>query len=161
MKVATIVALVLAAATSFPSSTASAQPREERGGRVPYDRRLEPPPPPPQTREWVRLATPTPTKYGTEWIVLGEKAGMYRMLRIEAISGVVHLRRVRVDFANGRTTTFNVDQWLNLRRPNARIDLGALRSVEKIVVTTARSPAGTYVVYGTSRTPTGELVAAR
>ncbi len=154
-----IVAVLVLAATSI----SGAQPREERGGRVPYGPRMRPrPAPPPRTGDWVRLATPTPTRHGTEWIVLDPRTSEFRALRIEATSGTVHLRRVRVEFANGQVSTFHVGQRLTHRRPNARIDFGVRRHVERIAITTARSPAGTYVVYGSERLPPmGELVAGR
>ena len=159
MKVSMIVAVLLVAATSI----SGAQPREERGGRIPYGPRMRPrPAPPPRTGDWVRLATPTPTRHGTEWIVLDPRTSEFRALRIEATSGTVHLRRVRVEFANGQVSTFHVGQRLNHRRPNARIDFGVRRHVERIAITTARSPAGTYVVYGSERLPPmGELVSRR
>jgi len=157
MKVRTIVALLVAAATSI----AGAQPREERGGRVPYGERWRAHPPR-HAGEWVRLATPTPTRFGTEWIVLGHDAGAFRTLRITALSGSVRLRSVSVDYSSGKTATFNVGQLLTLGRPSTRIDLGAPHYIERIAVTTARSPAGTYVVDGAwSLSPTGELVARR
>jgi hypothetical protein len=163
MKVPLVVALLFAVATSISGSTASAQPREERGGRVPYGPQMRPRSPPPQrTGDWVRLATPTPTRFGTEWIVVGPSAGTFRTLRIQATSGTVNLRRVRVEFTGGRVSTFHVNKRLNHRRPNARIDFGTSRYIERIVVTTARSPAGSYAVYGSWRhAPMGELVSLR
>jgi hypothetical protein len=165
MRTFTIVALVLAAATSFSSSSAGPQPREERGGRVPYNPKWNPRPPPlPPHRagDWVTLATPTPTRFGTEWISVGPNAGAFRTLRIEAVSGTVHLRRVQVDLASGKVLTFNLDRWLDRRHPHARIELGAPYFIDNIVVTTARNPAGSYAVSGSwSLTPAGDLVAFR
>lgn len=164
MKVTTIVALILAVATSIPSSPANAQPREERGGRVPYGPKLRvpPAPPPPRDGDWVRIATPSPTRFGTEWIVLDPTASAFRTLRIEATSGTVQLRRVRVEFTDGKVATFHVNQRLTARKPHARIDLGAARRIERLAVTTARAPAGMYVVYGSSRlAPASDLIAAR
>jgi hypothetical protein len=147
MKVPTVVALVLAVTLSGSSS---AQPREEEDVRpVPYGHAQ------PQFRhdgDWVKLATPTPTRFGTEWIILGRDLGAFRTLKIQATSGTVHLRRVRVEFSNGRVTTFRVDRWLARRRPDALIDLGAARYIDRIAVTTTRVPAGHYVVYGAWRT---------
>lgn len=164
MKVPTIVALVLIVATSIPISPATAQPREESGGRVPYGPKLKrpPPPPPPRDGDWVRLATPSPTRFGTEWIVLDPATSAFRTLRIAATSGTVHLRRVRVEFTDGKVATFHVNQRLTARKPNARIDLGAPRRIERLAVTTARTPEGMYVVYGASRlAPAGDLIAGR
>lgn len=159
-----VLALMVAAATSLASSTGNAQPREERGGRVPYGPKLRkpPPPPPPRSGDWIQLATPTPTRHGTEWIVLDSRTSELRTLRIEATSGVVHLRRVRVEFVDGKVATYHLGQRLTSRLPNARIDFGTRRQVERIAVTTARHPAGTYAVYGSwSIAPRGELIAGR
>ena len=152
-----IVALIAGVATSI----ASAEPREERGGRVPF---TEPQSrtAPPRVGDWIRLATPTPTRFGTEWIVLGRSSGAFRMLRIESTSGVVHLRTVQVEFTTGKSASFNVEQWLDVRHPSAVIDFGMSRFIDHVVVTTTRAPAGTYVIFGSwSIPPSGDLVARR
>ena len=158
-----LVALMVAASSSIASAQPTTQPREERGGRVPFGRwRAKPPTPPPRTGDWIKLATPTPTRFGTEWIMLGQSAGAFRALRIEAVSGTVHLRVVRVELTGGKMATFNVDQWLDARHPNTRIDLGSAVYIDHLAITTDRVPAGSYVVYGAwSIAPTGELVALR
>lgn len=157
MKTAMLVAML---ALTAASSAGNAQPREERGGRVPYGPNWRRPPPVPPRTGWINLATPTPTRHGTEWIFLDESVGPLRVFRIEAISGTVHLRSVRVELASGRVLTFSADRWLDRRRPNTRIDLGALHRVERIAITTARSPAGSYVVYGAAVVPRDDLVAS-
>lgn len=145
MKVPAVVALVLAV---MLSGSSNAQPREEDVRPVPYGR------PQPQFRydgEWVKLATPTPTRFGTEWIILGRDLGAFRTLKIEATSGTVDLRRIRVEFSNGTVATFRVNQWLDRRRPAVQVELGAGRYIDRIAVTTARTPPGHYVVYGAWR----------
>jgi hypothetical protein len=154
MKAFTAIALVVLAT----ASTGSAQPREERGGRV----ELREVQPPSHADGWLRLATPTPSRYGTEWVVVARTAGPLRALRIEATTGSVHLRRVVVEFQDGASATFNVDQWLDRHHPNARIDFGAPRRLASLAITTAKVPAGTYTVYGSrSPVPTSDLVARR
>ncbi|MBL9013748.1 MAG: hypothetical protein JNL83_06210 [Myxococcales bacterium] len=159
MKVATLVAMLAIAASS---TAGNAQPREERGGRVPYGPNWRPRPPAAAPRAgWVTLATPTPTRHGTEWIFLDDSTGPLRVLRIQATSGTVHLKQVRVDLASGKVLTFSADRWLDRRRPNTRIDLGALHYVDRITITTARRPVGSYVVYGAAIVPRDDLVAQR
>lgn len=164
MKIPAVLALLLA--VGITGSTTRAQPREDQNGRVPFPgqrHRPQPPPPPPrQVGDWVSLATPTPTKWGTEWIVVGPRAGAFRSLRLDAVEGTVHLKRVVVEFRNGTTRKFPVDRVLTKRHPSTFIDFGAPRSIDRIVVTTARKPAGSYAVYGSwAKTPTDELVSVR
>lgn len=154
--------LLVVLAVVAPSPGARAQPREERGGRVPYGPNWRrPPPPAPPRAGWRELATPTPTRHGTEWIFVDESTGPLRVLRVQATTGTVHLRRVRVELANGKVLTFAADRWLNRARPSTRIDLGGLQSVERIAITTARAPAGTYALYGAAIVPRDDLVAGR
>ncbi|MCX5747669.1 MAG: hypothetical protein NT062_34830 [Proteobacteria bacterium] len=143
-----IVALVLAAVT-LSSAPAMSQPREEYSTRVPYDGRLiRPPAPQRRAGAWVMLATPTPTRFGTEWIVPASTAGPCRTLRIEATTGTVYLRWVRVEYVNGKSRMFRLEQWLSRARPTALIDLGAPQLIQRIIVTPARMPAGMYAVHG-------------
>src|SRR5512146_1294366 len=123
MRVTPILAFILVAATS----TAIAE-HEELGGRVPFssDHR-----PPVTARDWVRLATPPPTRYGTEYIIVGRDAGWFRTLRIEAVSGIVAVRRIQVLSPGRFSKTFYVERWLDVRHPVAYIDLGAPRRIDQ------------------------------
>jgi len=145
MRVPTILAFILVAA----SSTAIAE-HEELGGRVPLSTKEYRPPV--TDRDWVRLATPTPTKYGTEYIIVGRDAGWFRTLRIDAVAGTVVLRHIRILSPGRFSKTFYVDRWLDARHPVAYVDLGVPRRIEQIVVTTDRFPNGVYTVYGSSGT---------
>jgi hypothetical protein len=150
MKALTLIAMLAA-------GTASAQPREEHGGRVPYHAPL--PSQPTVVDDWVPLTTPTPTKHGTEWISVDRTVGPIRTLKLVATSGTVHVQRVQVVFAGGRTATFNLDRHLSPRRPSANIDFGGRVIVEQVIVTTARRPVGTYTVQGSlGAAATGVLV---
>lgn len=146
MRVPTILAFILVAA----SSTATAE-HEELGGRVPFSTR-ENYRPPVTDRDWVRLATPTPTKFGTEYFIVGRDAGWFRTLRIEAVAGTVVVRRVRIVSPGRFSKTFFVDRWLDARHPVAYVDLGVPRRLDQIVVTTDRFPNGVYTIYGSSGT---------
>jgi hypothetical protein len=122
---------------------------DEPGDRVPFsshERRR----PPRTNRDWVRLATPTPTRYGTEYIVVGRDAGWFRTLRIEVTSGTVMLRSIRLTSRGALRKTFHIDRRLDARHPVAYIDLGGQRLIDQLAVTTDRYPRGAYVVDGSS-----------
>jgi hypothetical protein len=160
MKPSILLALVAAVA----SSVAHAEPREERGGRVPFTEpsRSRIPAPPPRVGDWVALATPTPTRFETEWIVVGRAAGAFRTVRIQTTAGIVHLRSVRIELPTGKVMMFAAEHWLDARHPNADIDLGAPRYIAHIAVTTARMPAGAYTVFGAAGlSPAEQMIAAR
>jgi hypothetical protein len=111
--------------------------------------------------DWLELATPTPTKWGIEWIMMSPHAGAYSKLRIDAVSGVVYLQRVTVKFADGTSQIFNVGRRLSARRPSAFIDFGRPRQMTDIIVATARRPAGEYAIYGAWGTVPDATVALR
>jgi hypothetical protein len=98
--------------------------------------------------DWASLASAIPTRHGTEWITVGRQAGAFHSLRIEALSGTVHVRSIRVEFSNGRISTFYVARTLDRRHPQTFVELNAPRFIESIAITTARRPAGSYAVFG-------------
>ena len=164
MRISSVIALVLVAAIT--SSTGSAQPREERGGRVPWPgervRPHRPPPPPHRAGDWVNLATPTPTHHGTEWISIGRNAGAFSTLRIDVVSGTVNVRTIRVDFSNGEIARFYVGKHLDRRHPSAFISLSQPRWIDRIAITTSRWPTGMYTVSGSwAPVPNQDTVASR
>ena len=111
---------------------------------------------------WVNLAMATASTRGTEWIAIDRYAGAFRSLRIDVAAGTVLVRRVTVEFHNGTSSTFDVDQYLTSRQPSTFIDFGAPRGVDRIMVMTAREPAGSYEVYGSwGKTQADALIAAR
>lgn len=156
--------MIIAVLAGIATSIASAEPRDERGGRVRLTEPARPhtSSPPPQVGDWVPLATPTPTRFETEWIALGRGAAAFRTVRIQATSGIVHLRSVRIELPTGKVIMFTADHWLDARHPNADIDLGAPRVIAQIAVTTARMPAGAYTVFGAAGlAPAQQMIAAR
>jgi len=131
---------------------ATAQP----GGayRVPYSGHIE------HRRGWVRIGTPTPTRFGTEYFVVGPQAGWFRMLRFDRTWGVVQLRQIQVVTRGRPTQILNVNVRLDRFHPSTYIDLGRARGIDQLIVTTARSPYGSYSIYGSSA-PVIPDVAAR
>lgn len=99
------------------------------------------------------LASPTPTRFGTEFIPIGREAGVFRSLRIDLTAGTVFLRRVRVTFASGYVKVYRIERWLDPRHPTTYIDLGVRRELDQVAVTTSRAPAGSYAVFGSSGPP--------
>jgi hypothetical protein len=154
MRIATVSAVVLSAAIT--TSGTYAEPIEEDPAAVPGARVRTPP-----RDRWVSFASWIPTRHGIESIPVGRQAGAFRSLRIDALSGTVHVHSVRVEFSNGRMATFFVSRRLDRRQPQAYIDLIAPRFIDNIVITTARKPAGSYAVYGAQGLATGYDMIAR
>jgi hypothetical protein len=156
MRAHLLLVLGLLAATTAP---AIAQP-EEDGSRVPFRgsgeryRRSR------SEHDWVRIASPTPTKFATEYIVIGKDAGVFRSLRIEAVSGTVVLRRVLVLTHRYAMKTFNVRRRLDTRHPSFYIDLDGVTRIEQIVITTDPRVAGSYAIYGSAGHTAPVLVAS-
>jgi hypothetical protein len=159
MKVSTGFA-VLALALSAP---AAAQPRaEETSGRVRINDVGNPRVTPPVRGEWVELADPSPVKHGTMTVMVGEDAGNFGQLRIEAAKGRVVVLRVKVFFEDGTSKVIHVDKTLRADKANlVDLKLGTPRRIDRIKVTTETYPRGEFAVYGSSATEPGAAVAAR
>jgi hypothetical protein len=157
MRTHLLLVLGLVAATTLP---AIAQP-EEDGSRVPFRGSGERYQRSRSERDWVRIASPTSTKLGTEYLIIGKDAGVFRSLRIEAVSGTVVLRRITVLTHPHAVKRFNVRRRLDAQRPSFYIDLGAATRIEHIVITTDRRVAGSYAIYGSAGRTAPVLVAGR
>lgn len=120
---------------------ATAQPGDDY--RVPYSGHVE-------HRGWVRIGTPTPTRFGTEYFVVGHQAGWFHMLRFDRTWGTVVLRQIKIVTRGRETRTFNVNVRLDARHPATYIDLGRPRAIDTMIVTTDRWPYGSYTIYGSS-----------
>jgi hypothetical protein len=112
-------------------------------------------------QDWVTLATPTPSRNGTEFIVVGRQAGWFRTLRIEAVSGRVFVRKL--DVYSGRfRRSYRLDAWLDASHPTLYVDLGKPWLIDQLAVTTARWTRGAYSVQGSSGTvPRSRIVSER
>lgn len=111
--------------------------------------------------DWVTLATPTPSRNGTEYILVGREAGWFRTLRVEAVSGRVFVRQV--DVYSGRfRRSYRLDTMLDASHPVLYVDLGKPWVIDRIAVTTARWTRGAYTVQGSSGTvPRSRIVSER
>lgn len=160
MRCPTLFTLIVAAT----ATAASAEPKQEEiSGRVSLNendgtKSDEPRPP----SDWVELATPTPAKHGTEFIVVGREAGTFSKLRVEATTGRTNLRKVKVFFDDGTTKTVLIDKALSAkRRKSALVELGNAKSIDRIVVTTETHTRGEYAVYGSGGIAPSGVVSSR
>jgi len=151
MRIHAISALILAIA---PSLVSAAPAKDETAARVSYSGKQAPAD---RTSEWVELASPTPAKYGREYITV---EGPYARLRIEAIKGRPIVKAVKVRFTDGKEKVVRVYRTLGGKHSSHDVDLGGARAIEHIVVITDTDSRGTYAVYGAAR-PATSAVARR
>jgi hypothetical protein len=146
MKFPALFAILVAGA----SSVASAEPKQtENSGRVSYnDKAGGPPAAAHRDGDVVELADATPTQHGKEFITVGRDAGRFSELRVEAQRGKVILRRVRIDYVDGKSQNIVVDKVLAKQNPLALIPVKRASEIEQVVITTERDTKGTYAVHG-------------
>jgi hypothetical protein len=133
-------------------ATASAEPKqEETSGRVRLsDKNDKAADAPRQPSDWVELASPTPAKHGTEFVIVGKRAGSFATLRLDAAKGKTIVRKVKVFFSDGKSKTIQVDTVLTANRRPAFVELGATKPIDRLVITTEPYTSGEYAVYGSS-----------
>ena len=133
------------------ATAATAQPRrDENTARLSYsDKQEARADEPRRDGETVELASPTTTRHGKEFIVVGGSMGQFSQLRLDATKGRVEVHRVRIDFTDGKSKNVDVDKLLR-KGKSTTIELGAPKGIERLVVTTDTSPAGEYAIYGLS-----------
>ena len=146
------------------ATLATAQPRqEETSGRVslrekaPDDPKEDAPRAP---SEWVELASPTPAKHGEQFFIVGEEAGGFGKLRIDAVKGGgIPVKQVRVMFADGTEKTYRVNKRIAPKgSKSVVVDLPTTQAIDQVVVVTDRRSSGLYALYGSG---TGGVVAGR
>ncbi len=146
------------------AGTATAAPKQEEiSGRVSLNEKnakdRDSPRPP---SGWIELASPTPAKHGTEFVVIGREAGYFSQLRVKATKGRTVVRRVKVFFADGGTRTVKLDRAVaNRGRDSVVVSLGEPRPIDRIVVTTDPGTRGMYAVYGSSSGGGATVVGSR
>lgn len=161
MRFTTLFAMILVGA----AATATAQPKqEETSGRVSLnpdtansDDAGESAPRAPG--EWVELATPTPARHGSTFIIVGEEAGGFGVLRIDAVKGAAVVKQVRVSFSDGKSKVFKVNKRIDTKRKKSiTLTLPTTRELDQVVVVTDRKSRGEYAVFGSG---TGGRIATR
>jgi hypothetical protein len=149
MRIPSVFAIVLVGTAGI----ASAQPKqEENNERVRYgdhdaDKRDAA-----RHDAWTQLATPTPAKHGTEFVVVGKEQGNFDKLRLDADSGRVIVRRVKIIYDDGQQKVVDLDRVLAGKHKSATIDLQGPKAIDRIVVTTEPETNGMYAIYGSSGT---------
>lgn len=169
MKLSAVFVCILVGVTSIaaaepappsPPKPESAAPKtDEASGRVSY---VEPKTDtaaqqeaPRATGQWVEIASPTPSKHGTEFIMVGEDAGAFSQLWVAPAKGTTLVRSVRVIYADGSSKRFRVDSTINKKgRKFAVVDLKGNKTIDHIVVNTEIGK-GTYALYGASGSTAG------
>jgi hypothetical protein len=138
--------------------SATAQPKqEETSARVRLNDKAGVAPRAPSA--WVELASPTPAKHGTEFILVDEDAGGFGKLRLDAVKGAVPVKQVRVVFADGTTRSYRLDKRIDAKRHTSLyVDLRTTQNISQIVVVTDPRSRGEYAVYGSG---TGGVIATR
>lgn len=144
------------------ASTATAQPKhEETSGRVSLSdsKAAEDANDPRAPSDWVELATPTPAKHGSTFILVGKDAGGFGKLRIDAVKGAVPVKQVRVSFTDGKSKAYRVNKRIDVKRQKSlTVDLPTTKEIDHIVVVTDRRAKGEYTVHGSG---TGGVIANR
>ena len=130
---------------------ASAEPKqEETSGRVRLDdKQNKKADEPRQPGDWVELASPTPAKHGTEFVIVGKDAGAFAKLRIDPAKGKTIVRKLKVFFVDGGVKTVQLDKVVSQGKP-ALVQLGDAKTIDRIVITTETHTNGQYAIYGSS-----------
>ena len=147
---------VLTAVLAVAPTLASAQPKKaEHAARLRYGEKGDAPrqvAATPCTGCLVELASATPAKHGTEFILVGREVGTFTGLRVGAHKGRVVVRRVTVELADGTRRRFDVDRVTGGKR-DVTNHLGAAREIDRIAVTTETQGNGEYEVFGVFAAP--------
>jgi hypothetical protein len=153
-----LVAIMLAKAaaliTLLAATPSVAEPKTESVERVRYDTKR--PPPRANARPMdgaVELASPTPARHATEYIIVDKGAGPFDRLRVDT-TGKVILRRIKVYFADGTRRVIPVGKTLYPTRSSTVVELRHDAPIEQIVVDTEPT-RGSYTVHGLR--PTGSV----
>lgn len=133
-------------------AAASAEPKqEETSGRVSLnekdDQKRDAPRNP---SDWVELASPTPVKHGTTFFMVGEDAGLFSKLRVDAAKGKTIVRRIKVVFEDGTSKTVEPDRTLTPKGQRSYlVDLGDAKTINRVVITTESHTSGQYSLHAT------------
>jgi hypothetical protein len=141
------------------TATVTAQPKrepppkqEENGGRVRLDDKKPAPQDAPRSvSDWIELASPTPAKHGTQFVIVGTEAGAFSRIRLDAAKGKTIVRYVKIFFDDGKLKTVRLDSILSEKgRNSAFVELGSPKAIDRIVIHTEPHTSGEYVIYGAS-----------
>lgn len=140
-------------------ATADTPKQETEVGRVGL---ADQKPPPRAPTQWAQLATPTPAKHGTEFVMVGAQQGSFSRLRLDAAKGRTVVKSVRVMFSDGTSKDYKVATTLSDKGHSTQtVELGVTKPITQISVTTDRTTSGSYAVYGASGPAVGTVVGSR
>ena len=143
---------------------ATAQPKqEETSGRVSLKEKAPDNPKedaPRSPSQWIELASSTPAKHGTNYVIVGREAGGFGKLRIDAVKGGgIPIKQVRVSFTDGSSKTYRVNKRIDTQRQKSVfVDLPTTQAIDQVVIVTDRRSTGEYALFGSG---TGGVVAGR
>lgn len=133
------------------ASTATAEPKqEETSGRVSLkENRDKKANAPRQPGDWIEIASPTPAKHGTEFVMVGKDAGYFSKLRVDGSKGKTIVRKVKVHFVDGNSKIVQLDKTLH-KGKSTMVDLGEPKAIDRVVIVTDANTNGEYAIYGSA-----------
>jgi hypothetical protein len=138
------------------ASVASAEPKqEETSGRVSYTENADSATAdePRQPSDWVELASATPSKHGTEYVMVGSEAGAFSQLRIDAVKGRTEVNVVKIVFTDNSVKKVRINKMISKKRGTpVVVDLETTKPIDHLEVSVNPGMGGDYAVYGTSGT---------
>lgn len=145
--------LVIVVASGATVATAQPGPNENTG-RVSYtDQHKREATEPACDGSAIELSEPTPAAHGTEFFVIAKQLGDLSKLSIQATRDRVDVMRVRVYYTDGTRKTLSVGKRTAKGKEPIVLELGKPKQIDQIVVTTDRTPAGAYALYGFCGSP--------
>ena len=137
-----------------PKPEPTAPKTDEASGRVSYvepesdaDAKQEAPR---ATGQWVEIASPTPAKHGTMYIMVAEDAGSFSQLWLAPAKGTTVVKSVHVFFTDGTDKRYRVGTTITKKgRKFAVVDLKGNKMIDRVAVNTVRGK-GSYALYGAS-----------
>lgn len=137
-------------------SVASAEPKpEETSGRVSYTENADSAAAdePRQPSDWVELASATPSKHGTEYVIVGRDAGAFSQLRIDAVKGRTEVLTVKIVFTDNSVKKLRLNKMISAKRNKAQlVDLETTKAIDHLEISVNPAMGGRYAVYGSSGT---------
>ncbi|HEY5946522.1 MAG TPA: hypothetical protein VIV40_13565 [Kofleriaceae bacterium] len=104
-----------------------------------------------QPGDWFEVGDATPAKFGTVFFVVGDDAKSVSKLRIDAVTGKVLVRRIAIYFDDGSTRILALNKTLDTKRAKSTfVDLGGIKTIDRVVVTTDAYVNGEYAIFGSA-----------
>jgi hypothetical protein len=138
MNLKALITTIILGSSSVASSVAMARPAAPAPAPVVRDHRapLEQVAYRPQYRpSWIALGDINHVANGEMSLWVGRSAREFSTLKLQSTGGKSLIQQVRIQFANGRTQTVTLNQYLTASSPAITIDLnGRSRAIAKVTV---------------------------